>query len=124
MSDCMTQEDAMNMNNKQAIQILTPFCDMLRDQNGCPISDAYFAMKKAIEALKATQWIPVSDRLPEDNKAVLGYAPKYNNIWAVYITASGEWMIWMPGICTKYDEDFNGEIVAWLRLPPVCAIGK
>ena len=66
---------------------------------------------------EALQWIPCSERLPEDNKAGLGYAPKYKNIWAVYITVSGEWMIWMPGICTKYDEDFNGEIVAWMPLP-------
>ena len=52
MNDCMTQGDAMNMNNEQAVSILIPLRDMMRDQYGCPISDAYFALDKAIEALK------------------------------------------------------------------------
>lgn len=52
MSECMTQEDAMNMNAEQAIQILKPLQMMMRDRNGCPISDAYFALEKAIEALE------------------------------------------------------------------------
>lgn len=51
MSDCMTQEDAMNMSDEQAVQILKPFRDMMIDQNGCPISDAVFALDKAIVAL-------------------------------------------------------------------------
>lgn len=52
MSECMTQEDAMNMSAEQAIQILKPMQSMMRDQHGCPISDAYFALGKAIEALE------------------------------------------------------------------------
>lgn len=52
MSDCMTQEDAERMDASQAVQILNPFRAMMLDQNGCPISDAYFALGKAIEALK------------------------------------------------------------------------
>lgn len=55
MTECMTQEDAMNMNNEQAIQILKPLRDMMRDQHGCPISDAFFALNKAIEALSAQE---------------------------------------------------------------------
>ena len=51
MSECMTQEDAERMNNEQAIAILKPLRDMMRDQYGCPISDAYFAVGKAIEVL-------------------------------------------------------------------------
>ena len=52
MSECMTQEDAMNMSTEQAIQMLKPMQMMMRDQHGCPISDAYFALGKAIEALE------------------------------------------------------------------------
>jgi len=59
MSDCMTQEDAMNMDNKQAIQILKPMQDMMVDMHGCPISDAYFALGKAIDALRK---IPSAER--------------------------------------------------------------
>ena len=51
MNGMMTQEEAMNMNNEQAIQILIPMRNMMYDQNGCPISDAAFALDKAIEVL-------------------------------------------------------------------------
>ena len=51
MSDMMTQEEAMAMSNEQAVQILIPMRNMMCDQHGCPISDAVFALYKAIEAL-------------------------------------------------------------------------
>lgn len=51
MSNTMTQEEAMNMSNEQAVQILIPMRNMMFDQYGCPISDAVFAIDKAIEAL-------------------------------------------------------------------------
>ena len=53
MSDTMVQEEAMNMSNEQAVQILIPMRDMMYDQNGYPISDAVFALDKAIGALSA-----------------------------------------------------------------------
>lgn len=55
MSECMTQEDAMNMSNEQAVAILKPLMNMMCDQYGCPISDAYFALDKAITALLQPQ---------------------------------------------------------------------
>lgn len=48
----MIQEDAMKMSNEQAVQILKPLRDMMVDQHGCPISDAVFALDKAIDALQ------------------------------------------------------------------------
>lgn len=69
MSDCMTQEDAMNMSAEQAIQILKPMQMMMRDQHGCPISDAYFALGKALEALgKEPKWIPVKFRQMDEEE--------------------------------------------------------
>ena len=66
----MTQEEAMNMNNEQAAQILIPMRNMMCDQNGCPISDAVFALDKAIESLSADvapirhgHWIEDQDRI-------------------------------------------------------------
>lgn len=53
MSDMMTQEGGMNMSNEQAVQILIPMRNMMCDRYGCPISDAVFALDKAIEALSA-----------------------------------------------------------------------
>lgn len=77
MSDCMTQEDAIKMDYRQAINILVPLRNMMRDQHGCPISDAYFALDKAINALTAEperkkgKWIPCSERLPEVGQDIL-----------------------------------------------------
>ena len=55
----------MNMSNEQAIQILIPMRNMMYDQNGCPISDAAFALDKAIEALSTDRpqgyWISNHD---------------------------------------------------------------
>lgn len=68
MNDSISrQDDAMNMNSEQAIHILTPMRDMMRDQYGCPISDAYFALDKAIDSLGKQKWIPCSERLPEED---------------------------------------------------------
>ncbi len=53
MSDTMVQEEAMNMSNEQAVQILIPMRNMMCDRYGCPVSDAVFALDKAIEALSA-----------------------------------------------------------------------
>ena len=64
----------------------------------------------------APKWIPCEERLPEPNVAVLGYAPKFDNIFAVYYDSVCGWMTWSP----VYDEPFpsyQGEIVAWMPLP-------
>ena len=75
MSECMTQEDAMNMSDEQAVQILKPLRDMMIDQNGCPISDAVFALDKAIVALKREErkkgkWIHRADMDYKDENGV------------------------------------------------------
>lgn len=60
MSERMTQEDAERMDASQAVQILKPLRTMMLDRNGCPISEAYFALGKAIEALEQ----PTVDAVP------------------------------------------------------------
>jgi len=55
MSDCMIHGDAINMSNERAIEILKPLQKMMCDQHGCPISDAYFAVEKAIRALERSE---------------------------------------------------------------------
>lgn len=76
MNEMMTQEEAMNMSNEQAVQILIPMRNMMCDQNGCPISDAVFALDKAIEALsedRPQEWIPCGERLPDKSGEYLAY---------------------------------------------------
>jgi hypothetical protein len=75
--------------------------------------------KAAYERGKAEawqRWIPCSEMLPEPRKAVLGYAPRYQNIYALYYDSAYGWMIWNP----LRDDCFpnsQGEIVAWMPLP-------
>lgn len=65
----------------------------------------------------ANQWIPVSERLPEEYKAVLAYSAKFNNIWAVSLHRDGHWYIWHPYRNDKYEELVYGELIAWMPLP-------
>ena len=60
MSECMTQEDAERMDASQAVQILKPLRTMMLDRYGCPISEVYLALGKAIEALEQ----PTVDAVP------------------------------------------------------------
>lgn len=62
-----------------------------------------------------TPWISVNDRLPEKRKAVLAYAPRYNNIWTVVLKDNG-WHILAP-VGSKYDPDWDGPITHWMPLP-------
>ena len=62
------------------------------------------------------RWIPCEERLPEPNVAVLGYAPKFDNIYAVYYDSVCGWMTWSPVYDNPFPS-FQGEIVAWMPLP-------
>lgn len=62
------------------------------------------------------RWIPCTERLPEPKMAVLGYAPKYQNIFAVYYDSAYGWMIWSP-IRDDCFPNSQGEITAWCPLP-------
>lgn len=64
----------------------------------------------------APRWIPCEERLPESNVAVLGYAPKFNNIFTVCYDRVCGWMTWCPA-CDEPFPSWQGEIVAWMPLP-------
>lgn len=61
-------------------------------------------------------WIPCEERLPEPKVAVLGYAPAFQNIFAVYYDSVCGWMTWCPA-CYEPFPISQGEIVAWMPLP-------
>ena len=70
--------------------------------------------KKVIERLKATNWIPVSERLPEKRKDVIatvrysGFCGMYGRwLKTAFIDNYGEW----NGEC------IGGEVIAWMPLP-------
>lgn len=116
MNNCMKQEDAMNMSNEQAINILIPLRNMMRDQYGCPISDAYFALDKAIEVLKQTEshWIPCSERFPDKDGDYIVTGNKTRKIWiAKYSTGS----CFGVEISAWINDSKNPVIKAWMPLP-------
>ncbi len=107
MSECMTQEDAMNMSNEQAVAILKPLMNMMRDQNGCPISDAYFALDKAITALSQPQrmrgkWIDCSSS-DHYKCSVCGCRTGF---WLEDNDALAEWL---SDFCPSCGADMRGE---------------
>lgn len=118
------------MINEEAIRHLQAARLMLLGKDNQPISDLYYAIDAGIEALEQTQWIPVSERLPQKDGDYLvtyekGYAEDYDlgNIgiagFEVDCESFGYWY-----------EQFNRhtlgslgsewekiEVIAWMPLP-------
>lgn len=65
---------------------------------------------------KKGKWISCEERLPEPRKAVLGYAPKWKNVFALYYDAVYGWMVWSP-ISDDCFPNMYGDIVAWMPMP-------
>lgn len=69
------------------------------------------ALDSAIELLDRSEWIPVSERLPENNGCMLVTIDdaiefgKYED---------GEWSIW---VCEHWDEWDAKGVIAWMPLP-------
>jgi len=127
----VTQEKAMNMSNEQAIKLLQSMMLMMCDQHGCPVSDVYFALEKAVEALTGQQWIPYSEnseKLPKDRQRclvtirdgskpdvdIVGYATDLHTIdeYDLPDNKSG----WY-GFDSEYGYYEQTEVTAWMPLP-------
>jgi len=73
---------------------------------GCPVREATHI---AIEALESTRWIPVSERLPKQDKYVF-----------VYLFGDSPYIAWHDGIDWCTDEfvlDTDEEPLEWMSLP-------
>lgn len=72
----------------------------------------------AIQALKQTKWIPVSERLPEPSTAVLLHVKyKSSGQWTYQLGMWNDrrkaWEDWR----TPYSLEYDFEIVEWMELP-------
>ena len=111
------------MTNEKAIEILK--------YHKCPdgkgmdcgkysCAEHHEAIDKAVEALKATTWIPCSERLPQNNRSVLaflvGNTCGSGTIIRVSSCDNGHWFIQndhytLSFPCLEYD------VVKWMPLP-------
>lgn len=90
------------MNNQQAIDRLVKHLEWGWSE------ETVDAIGMGIHALKETQWIPCSERLPEDNTDV---------IVCFYSGTVTEMRYWENGIFQGIYEHTTKVIVAWMPLP-------
>jgi len=70
------------------------------------------AFEMAIKALEQEPgWIPISERLPEECKAVLIWCPERKNIYCAYLEEKQWW------IFGAYWEKVTLDVTAWMPLP-------
>ena len=58
-----------------------------------------------------TEWVPVSERLPEDKQSVLVWCSQYKNIYCAYLEKKQWW------IFGAFIQIVPNEVVAWMPLP-------
>lgn len=81
------------------------------------------ACKGAIELLEQTQWIPVSERLPNDEDYVLVCYSNGNIRTAYYYIDTSVYETEFEDLCEtgwyNYNEDFmyDQDVIAWMPLP-------
>lgn len=110
------------MTNKKAISIIKNafswYEDNARESEEEDWSGQHEALRMAMKALEQTRWIPVSERLPEENGQYLitvKYKPEasYENIYAEHGEwTDGQWDMFCFGHCGEVED-----IVAWMPLP-------
>lgn len=127
------------MTNKEAIELLNRIAPIPRRGDGKSTTQSLVmeAIVRAIQALEQTEWIPVSERLPEELEPVnitwVNHDPEsyYADIKDKPFTATGvyfngQWY-WWSTLCTdtlaEYSHNYSDvideaiEITAWMPLP-------
>ena len=102
----MTREELKKHCEKQV-----EACEMWAKHNGEePRGKIYEEHKLILELLEQTRWIPVSERLPEENITVLGTTAFDDLNKTELYNDCGEWKWYADG-------NFDVPIVAWMPLP-------
>lgn len=79
------------------------------------------ALDKAIKALEAQRWIPVSERLPEINKPVLVWL--YDEYYLSELHSIGGVLYWDFDLFDLSGDEFD-DVIAWMPLPEAYKEGK
>ncbi len=83
----------------------------------------WYALDKAIEAIEQTRWIPVSERLPNDEDYVLVCYSNGDIRTAYYYIDTNVYETEFEDLCEtgwyNYNEDlmYDQDIIAWMSLP-------
>lgn len=72
-------------------------------------------IKDLIRADISDEWIPCSERLPEDNHETLVYEKNFGNIYTAYYDSAYGWMTFDPYSDECFEEHLD--IVAWKPTP-------
>ena len=98
------------MTNEEAITVLS----VLKNNEGILENEQNVdALIMAISALESHRWIPVTERLPEENKRILFFVKGLNNIYiGIYFDD-----FFMPMLSSLI---FNEkDVTHWMQLPPM-----
>lgn len=92
--------------------------DYLLDPIGKGLKAHDEAISMAVEALKAQEWVPCSERLPEDDERVLVWYEyfrygDYNCMWQTY----GIGYVWRGMWCGDDLQGTKIRCLAWMPLP-------
>ena len=92
------------MSPEKAVDLLDNLLGTMEDSQG---NDYDKALHMGIDAIKKTQWIPCSERLPERQTSVL--VTDFDAVEMAYINGDGKWM--------DYFGDKLKAVTAWRPLP-------
>ena len=99
------------MNNQQAIDRLVKHLEW----GWSP--ETIEAIKMGIHALKETQWIPISERLPEEEEYILLSFANYTGLDIGRYEKDGENDKFYPGDDEKSYSSYGFFVNAWMPLP-------